>query len=48
MDGRVSKAYSYAYKEHLIFGATAQIVTQFLELLPGAPELSHSDSDQVL
>ena len=43
VDGRVSKAYSYAYKEHLIFGATAQIVTQFLELLPDAPELSHSE-----
>lgn len=42
VDGRVSKAYSYAYKEHLIFGATAQIITQFLELLPDAPELSHS------
>jgi 8-oxo-dGTP pyrophosphatase MutT (NUDIX family) len=43
VDGRVSKAYSYAYKEHLIFGATAQIITQFLELLPDAPELSHSE-----
>ncbi|MCE2464196.1 MAG: CoA pyrophosphatase [Dehalococcoidia bacterium] len=43
VDGRVSKAYSYAYKEHLIFGATAQIVTQFLELLPGTLELSHSE-----
>ncbi len=43
VDGRASKSYSYAYKEHLIFGATAQIVTQFLELLPDAPELSHSE-----
>ncbi len=41
VDGRVSRAYSYAYMEHLIFGATAQIVTQFLELLPGTLELSH-------
>lgn len=43
VDGRVSRAYSYAHKEHLIFGATAQIVTQFLELLPGTLELSHSE-----
>ncbi len=26
-------SYSYAYKEHLIFGATARILRQFLELL---------------
>ena len=34
MNGQNSTAYCYAYGEHLIFGATAQIVTQFLELLP--------------
>ena len=32
-DGEVSRSYCYAYGEHLIFGATARIVTQFLELL---------------
>ena len=26
-------AYSYAYNEHLIFGATARILQQFLEVL---------------
>lgn len=35
LDGKVSKAYCYVYGEHLIYGATAQILTQFLELLPG-------------
>ena len=34
-DGQAFKEYSYAYGEHLIFGATARIVTQFLELIPG-------------
>ena len=34
VDGEASKAYCYAYGEHLIFGATARIVTQFLELFP--------------
>ena len=35
MDGHSSKAYCYVYGDHLIYGATAQIMTQFLELLPG-------------
>ena len=47
VDGRTSKVHSYAYKEHLIFGATAQIVTQFLELLPDDIELSHSEQREV-
>lgn len=33
-EGGVTRAYSYAWGRHLIFGATAQIVTQFLGLLP--------------
>jgi len=41
VDGKVSKAYCYAYGEHLIFGATAQIVTQLLELLPDTLALFH-------
>ena len=32
-DGRFTTAYSYAYNEHLIFGATAKILQQFLEVL---------------
>ena len=32
--GTPSKGYSYTYGGHMIFGATAQIVTQFLHLLP--------------
>ena len=32
-DGTPVTSYSYAYKEHLIFGATARILQQFLELL---------------
>ena len=31
--GKGIKSYSYAYGDHLIFGATAQIVTQFVGLL---------------
>lgn len=31
-------SYSYAYKEHLIFGATARILRQFLELLADGKE----------
>ena len=34
LNGKTSKAYCYAHGSHLIFGATAQIMTQFLELLP--------------
>lgn len=32
-DGAPVTSYSYAYKDHLIFGATARILRQFLELL---------------
>ena len=32
--GKACKAYCFAYGQHLIFGATAHIVTQFLALLP--------------
>ncbi len=32
-DGEVSKTYCYAYGGHLVFGATARIITQFLDLL---------------
>ena len=42
LDGRTYRHYSYAYGEHLVHGATAQILTQFLELLPdGAAEGEH-------
>ena len=33
-DGRPNKTYSYIYGEHLIFGATARIIQQFLEVFP--------------
>jgi len=33
VDGRCVTACSYAFNEHLIFGATAKILRQFLELL---------------
>ena len=33
VDGEFSTSYSYAYNGHLIFGATARILQQFLELL---------------
>jgi 8-oxo-dGTP pyrophosphatase MutT (NUDIX family) len=32
-DGSVAKAHSYAFQEHLIYGATARILTQFLSLV---------------
>ena len=32
-EGVAGNAYSYAYREHLVFGATAKILQQFLELL---------------
>ena len=38
-DGQVVKEYSYAYKRHLIYGATARILRQFLELVEGADGL---------
>lgn len=31
--GELATVYSYAYQEHLIFGATAKILQQFLELM---------------
>jgi len=31
--GELDTVYSYAYQEHLIFGATAKILQQFLELM---------------
>ncbi len=34
-DGRLVRAYTYAYDGHLIYGATARILTQFLELVRG-------------
>jgi len=35
-EGRPTKTYSYVYGEHIIFGATARIIQQFLEtFLPG-------------
>ena len=33
VDGKTAQAAFYAYGEHLIFGATSRIVTQFLDLL---------------
>lgn len=38
VDGKVVNRPSYAYQGHVIFGATAQVLTQFLELLDGAPD----------
>lgn len=32
-EGELATVYSYAYQEHLIFGATAKILQQFLELM---------------
>jgi 8-oxo-dGTP pyrophosphatase MutT (NUDIX family) len=34
MNGKTAKQYCYAFEDHLIFGATAQIVEQFLDLFP--------------
>ena len=36
--GKLVKAYSYAYNGNLIYGATARILTQFLDLLRTLPE----------
>lgn len=35
--GRAVQAYSYVFREHLIWGATARILKQFLELIGGEP-----------
>ena len=32
-EGELATVYSYAYREHLVFGATAKILQQFLELM---------------
>ena len=37
VDGKLSYSPVYAYREHLIFGATARILEQFLGLLDNAP-----------
>ena len=34
VDGQYYKVYSYAYGKHLIYGATARILAQFLEIIP--------------
>ena len=34
LDGIPTKTYSYVYDDHIVFGATARIVQQFLEMLP--------------
>lgn len=37
-DGELVNSVSYSYDGHLIFGATARILSRFLELLDNAPE----------
>ncbi len=37
VDGKLSTAHSYAYQEHLVFGATAKILQQFLEIVEDGP-----------
>ncbi len=32
VDGALQKAYSYAYKEHLVYGATAMMVSQLIDV----------------
>ena len=44
VNGTASASYSYAYGQHLVYGATAQIVTQFLELLPDTSGWYRRDS----
>lgn len=39
-EGSMVTRYSYAYGKHLIFGATAWIIQQFLELLDEGPEVT--------
>ena len=34
VDGTVTKTHTYAYGDHIVWGATARIVGQFLELIP--------------
>jgi len=37
LDGQLSIVCSYAYNEHLVFGATAKILQQFLEIVEDGP-----------
>ncbi len=37
-DGAPATSYAYAYNQHLIFGATARILQQFLEVMKDGPE----------
>ena len=43
VDGEFITARSYAYNEHLIFGATARILRQFLELLASGGPLTREE-----
>ena len=38
VDGRLVRATAYSYRGHLIFGATAQVLGQFLTVIDGAME----------
>ncbi|MCH8109356.1 MAG: CoA pyrophosphatase, partial [Chloroflexi bacterium] len=38
VDGELSYSPSYAYNGHVVFGATARVLKQFLELLETAPD----------
>ena len=38
VNGEMEKAHAYAYQPHLIYGATARILKQFIDLLKDAPE----------
>ena len=40
-DGRVVRRYTYGYNQHLIYGATAAILTRFLELM-GSPSVEEA------
>jgi 8-oxo-dGTP pyrophosphatase MutT (NUDIX family) len=41
VDGTAARAYAYAYGELLVYGATAQIVSQFLEIFPSTSMVSN-------
>jgi hypothetical protein len=36
LQGREILAYSYAFRDHVIWGATARILKQYLDVLEGA------------
>ena len=38
VDGELSYSPAYAYNGHVVFGATARVLKQFLELLENAPD----------